>query len=325
MAILPPDPVFLLRGAETGPIHSLLFRISPYVEHLYAGAESGTVHIWDLRKSRETLRFTAGNEPCLALRALPEETLVTQGKAGTYKIWKADGSNWIHNESLESGHVSFCRCELLSPDEQTLLIPLPNSVIGALSLKTLDIVYKLDPSNLPSGKPPAPLGEVMSIKPVGLQGNILVLAAYEGGQVALWDIKEKSIISWLDIQECALTLDFDVNLMRGIVGSVADKLQAFNLNKAHTISLKSTIPLKNSGTSVVVIRPDTKVFAAGGWDGRLRIFSFKTLRPLAVLDQHKTSIHDVTYSDSKVDAWGSKCLMAAGGKDGTVSLWDLYN
>lgn len=49
MAILPPDPVFLLRGHDAGPIHSLLFRVSPYVEHLYAGAESGTVHIWDLR------------------------------------------------------------------------------------------------------------------------------------------------------------------------------------------------------------------------------------------------------------------------------------
>jgi hypothetical protein len=48
MAILPPDPVYIMRG-DMGPVHSLLFRISPYVEHLYAGTESGTVHIWDLK------------------------------------------------------------------------------------------------------------------------------------------------------------------------------------------------------------------------------------------------------------------------------------
>ncbi|XP_015520249.1 guanine nucleotide-binding protein subunit beta-like protein 1 [Neodiprion pinetum] len=320
MAILPPDPVFLLRGPDTGPVHCLLFRVSPYVEHLYAGAESGTVHIWDLRKSRETSRLVVGPEPCLALRSILDETLVTQGKNGTYKVWKADGSNWIHEETLDSGHISFCRCQTLSSDQ--ILIPLENSVIGALSLKTLDVAYKLDPHQVSS---PKALGEVMSFKPLDVQGKKLVIVAYESGQIAVWDLNARNILSWFSIEECPLTVDFDVNLMRGIVGSVTDKLQAFNLTKAHTMSLKSTIPLKNAGTSVAVIRPDTKVFAAGGWDGRLRIFSFKTLRPLAVLDQHKTSVHDIAYSDCKVEAWGSKCLMAAAGKDGAVSLWDLYN
>lgn len=48
MAILPPDPVYMMRG-DMGPVHKLFFRISPYIEHLYVGAESGLVHIWDLR------------------------------------------------------------------------------------------------------------------------------------------------------------------------------------------------------------------------------------------------------------------------------------
>lgn len=48
MAILPPDPAYLLRG-DMGPVHSLLFRVSPYVEHIYAGTESGIIHIWDLK------------------------------------------------------------------------------------------------------------------------------------------------------------------------------------------------------------------------------------------------------------------------------------
>lgn len=48
MAILPPDPVYILRG-DMGPVHSLLFKISPYAEHLYTGAETGIIHIWDLQ------------------------------------------------------------------------------------------------------------------------------------------------------------------------------------------------------------------------------------------------------------------------------------
>lgn len=48
MAILPPDPAYLLRS-DMGPVHSLLFRVSPYIEHIYAGTESGKIHIWDLK------------------------------------------------------------------------------------------------------------------------------------------------------------------------------------------------------------------------------------------------------------------------------------
>lgn len=95
--------------------------------------------------------------------------------------------------------------------------------------------------------------------------------------------------------------------------------------KNNQLTNKTTIPLKNSGTSVLASRTDSKVFAAGGWDGRIRIFSWKTLRPLAVLDQHRSTIFDIIYSKEKVEAYNNKNLMAAAGKDGTVSLWDLYN
>ena len=85
------------------------------------------------------------------------------------------------------------------------------------------------------------------------------------------------------------------------------------------------LTIKNEGISMLASRPDSKVFTAGGWDGRLRIFSWRSFRPLAVLDQHRGTIYDIAYSGCKVEAYGSKGLMAAAGKDGVVSLWDLYN
>lgn len=48
MTIPPPDPEYIIKG-DMGPIHSLMFLITPHTEHLYAGAESGKIHIWNLR------------------------------------------------------------------------------------------------------------------------------------------------------------------------------------------------------------------------------------------------------------------------------------
>ncbi|OXU23960.1 hypothetical protein TSAR_006698 [Trichomalopsis sarcophagae] len=57
------------------PVQSLMFWVSPYIEHLYAGTESERVHIWDLmfqlghKKTVDTDycgNFKNGNkfEPC---------------------------------------------------------------------------------------------------------------------------------------------------------------------------------------------------------------------------------------------------------------------
>lgn len=87
----------------------------------------------------------------------------------------------------------------------------------------------------------------------------------------------------------------------------------------------SKLTLKNPGTNVIRIRPDCKVFASGGWDGRVRIYSWKSLRPLAVLTEHKSgAITDITFSKSKVERWNAP-IMAVSGMDGIISLWDLYN
>ena len=85
------------------------------------------------------------------------------------------------------------------------------------------------------------------------------------------------------------------------------------------------ISIKNAGINCIRIRADQKVFATGGWDSRIRIFSWKSLRPLAVLTEHKTGgIMDIAYSNGKVAMWKAP-IMAAAGMDGQISLWDLYN
>jgi WD40 repeat protein len=318
MAILPPDPVYMMRG-DMGPVHSLLFRVSPYIEHVYAGAESGKVHIWDLRKNRELCKLDACNEPCLALHTIGNECLVTQRKGGIINFWNANSCSWTFNKSVETDYCGYCRCQVSTDD--AIFIPLNNSRIGLFSLKTLRTEIELDPVSLPEVNS---IGQVMAMKTHENEPNH-VFVAYDGGQMSLWDIRSKKILSSLEVEQCPMSFDFNATLMRGIIGSPCDNLQVFSLSPDNELSEKTKLPLKNPGTSAIAIRPDTKVFAAGGWDSRIRIYSWKTLRPLVVLDQHKSTIHDIIYSSCKVEAYNSKCLMAAAGKDGTISLWDLYN
>lgn len=112
------------------------------------------------------------------------------------------------------------RCQVLTDD--LILLPFANSQVGILSLKTQEIVYKLDASQFSVTKP---LGEVMAIKHCGLENNNIVLVAYESGAIALWETKEKMVLSWLDTETCPMAMNFDNYWNRGIIGNPTDKLE----------------------------------------------------------------------------------------------------
>ncbi|XP_019394591.1 PREDICTED: guanine nucleotide-binding protein subunit beta-like protein 1 isoform X3 [Crocodylus porosus] len=83
-----------------------------------------------------------------------------------------------------------------------------------------------------------------------------------------------------------------------------------------------THELINSGISDVTIRQDRKILATAGWDYRIRIFGWKKMKPLAVLDFHTATVHCVSFSDHSRP---SERLLAAGSKDHRISIWSLYN
>ncbi|GKZ28836.1 ASTRA complex subunit [Aspergillus brasiliensis] len=129
-----------------------------------------------------------------------------------------------------------------------------------------------------------------------------------------------------------------------------------------------SINTKHAGQQGVRIRSDGKIFATAGWDSRVRVYSCKTMKQLAVLKWHKDGCYAVTFADVDVfnvrDASeedkptlspnssgdGETQLakraesefslatvhrqryekvqnthwLAAGSKDGKISLWDIY-
>ncbi|KAK7538231.1 WD40-repeat-containing domain protein [Phyllosticta citribraziliensis] len=106
-----------------------------------------------------------------------------------------------------------------------------------------------------------------------------------------------------------------------------------------------TLKTKRAGQQSLAVRSDGRLLATAGWDGRARVYSTRTLREMAVLKWHAEGCYavgfgDVLDGDETDDGGGQGALahvrrrreervagvhwVAAGSKDGKVSLWDVY-
>ncbi|XP_053659015.1 guanine nucleotide-binding protein subunit beta-like protein 1 [Anopheles marshallii] len=322
MALLPPDPVFCLRSPDNCSYYSLCFHTP---EHLYAGTNKGTVQLWELQTNRTSYQLNVGSSPILNL-AHSTDALITQEKDGSVKLWTLADAEYLLRHEISSEHVGYCR---LAYDAQssTVIIPRDRAAISVLCAKTFSETMRLSPTA--DDEKLLPYGTVMCFQPIELQSQRYLLAGYESGTLVLWDYRTGRPVGSTshyitDDADCIQTIDYDPVTNRGVCGGTTDQLSVFSIDpRSHQLIPKSAIGIKNAGVHRLRIRKDLKVFVSAGWDGRLRIFSWKSLRQLAVLTVHKGELLDVAYSEAKVTMWNAP-VMAAAGKDGQISLWDLY-
>ncbi|KAL8694831.1 MAG: hypothetical protein Q9218_000590 [Villophora microphyllina] len=125
------------------------------------------------------------------------------------------------------------------------------------------------------------------------------------------------------------------------------------------------VQTKHSGQQGLRVRSDGKIFVTAGWDARVRVYSCKTLKELAVLKWHKVGCYATAFAEladcgpvkmeddisikqeNETESQDESALshrtsavttvqqrrdakaqsthwLAAGSKDGKVSLWDIY-
>jgi len=102
---------------------------------------------------------------------------------------------------------------------------------------------------------------------------------------------------------------------------------------------------KYAGNGSIAIRDDGKVAAVGGWDGKIRLYSTKSFKPLGTLKYHKTAcqclefarslqiaenpdLEEIDSDDeelSKEEKLNRSRWLVAGGKDSRVSIWSLMS
>ncbi|CAH0382367.1 unnamed protein product [Bemisia tabaci] len=315
----PPPPLFSMKGSMEA-VHSLAFKLDDKIPLLFAGTQSGHLHIWNLQVNREEAKFSFGTDPILSIHYVNKK-LITQTKVGLFGVWEEENSQWILRQSLPQNFLSFCKSVTsLLEAKPVLACADSDSLIQIFSLETYTNLFSLKNDSAEK------LGEVMALRFTTIEGKLFLLAVYENCSLFLWDMQRKTILSKLKIsEECPMALDYDESSMRGICGSSDENLSLFTIGESQDLKKKLVIKLTNPGISCIKIRPDKKIVAVGCWDGMIRLYSWRSLKLLAVLDHHDSTIHDVCFSDRPVASWKTNILLAAAGKDCKISIWDLYN
>lgn len=241
-----------------------------------------------------------------------DQSILTQEKSGIIKIWDISESHYQNTRSYVS-YGGYCKSLLL---KENLIVPQGNSKLDLLDLN-LNKIETFHPTD-------DKLGNCMCLEKAVINGTLYILAGYETGDVILYDLRTNKVCSKLKLKECIISISYDSLTTRGICGNSSNMVQLFTIDKSLNMSLKCEISITNQGCNVVKIRPDKKIFISGCWDGKLRLFSWKSLRLLVVLNEHRKTITDVQFSPHTVNYWKSN-IMAASSGDGYVSLWNLYN
>ncbi|XP_055260986.1 guanine nucleotide-binding protein subunit beta-like protein 1 isoform X2 [Moschus berezovskii] len=347
MAAPAPDPQFVLRGAHSA-VHALHFCDGAQgLPLLLSGSLHGLVHVWSLQTRRPLATLDGHGGQCVTwLHTLPwgPQLLRSRGPSREWSpavLWPPPGGSrpaascsgsqgrdlklclWDLEEGrnavvdtvcLES--VGFCRASVLAEAPRRWMLAVPGR--GSDEVQVVELPSKTSVSCL---KPAAGarLGMPMCLQLWQAESSPrpLLLAGYEDGSLALWDVSARKVCSRVACHsEPVMGLALDPRRARGVSGSAEKALAVWSLEGQQALQVCGTHELTNPGIADLKIRPDSKILATAGWDHRVRVFQWRTMRPLAVLAFHSATVHCVAF-----DAAG---LLAAGSGDQRISVWSLY-
>ncbi|KAJ3995642.1 WD-40 repeat-containing protein [Lentinula boryana] len=225
-----------------------------------------------------------------------------------------------------------------------------------------------------------PTGIIMSLhlfetaSPSRSTPELRILISYENGNVALrrYANSEKSMSvegkGWEVIWETALhreaimAMQVSSNNQFALTVSADHIIGRYDLTvseKVHhgfwLISVKASTPdgstihrTKHPGNACIAIRDDGRVCAVGGWDGRIRLYSTSSLKPLGTLKYHKDGCQALSfatmistdpgsrYKEQDQDADEDEDMLdeekmqrgrwlMSGGKDNRIAIWELIS
>lgn len=241
-----------------------------------------------------------------------QNQLMSHNKVGEIKCWRIDGFELMLHHTLSTNVIGFCKLALYKTN--MFLCKDDSSRMNCYSIDTYDKISVYDPqqSNI--------LGDLMVIKSI----ENYIFCGYEASIVIVW--KEDHVVGQCNFPEleCLMAMDVDHNGAKGVCAGSSDMINTFYI-KEGIPSLDKNIKITNPGVNMLQLRPDDKIVAAACWDRTVRLFSWKSMKLLAILDPHTMGILNIMFSELSVKFWKTKYMLAVASKDNKITLWDIYN
>ncbi|KAI3959166.1 hypothetical protein MKX01_023842 [Papaver californicum] len=328
-----PDPVAVLRGHRAS-VTDVCFHPSKLI--LFTGAGDGELRIWDTVQHRTlssswvhnaahgiiavadtciTIKTNSYHFCKLSLVKKPSDCLTQNGDATTSTALDTQLNNF-NAEVRQTMDV-----EVLG--EMTG----ENSLEGSEELKYVAVageqsseveIWDLNSAERLARLPQISNGECAWLfkhfLPSKLQGFLNVLAGYEDGTMAWWDIRNPGVPLTVAKfhSEPVLSIAIDGSCTGGISGAADSKIVLFSLDhQMGSCLVKKEISLERHGIAGTTIKADGKMLTL------MRVYNYRKGNALAILKYHSATCNAVSFStDFK--------LMASSSEDATVALWELY-
>ena len=151
---------------------------------------------------------------------------------------------------------------------------------------------------------------------------IILVAGYESGHACLYNVSQlnwSTLYSFKSHSQPVLSIIIHPSKEYFYTSSAdADVVQ-------HSTALSSqpikTLNTKHSGQTSLGVRQDGRLLVSAGWDGCGRVYSATTLKQVAVLKWHTGGLQVSTFSSRNI----AKGWILLGGKEGKITLWDVFN
>ncbi|GIX82583.1 guanine nucleotide-binding protein subunit beta-like protein 1 [Caerostris darwini] len=283
---------------------------------LISGSKIGEIFIWNLKTFRTVYRLKNHDGNSVLYLYYYKSTLISHGRNDFLNIWKFQNQAWSIIRQLQSPNTAFCAAELYFTQNSANIVLFNNNT------HTLKI-YDYEKENVLKTLKIKNVGMCMCIKSIELKATNFLLAGYESGEVGLWDCESEQEISQLKLhEEPIMCLDYDSqHKNRGVTGSVDKSLRIWTISEDSALTEVKTV-MTNSEITAVKIREDGKILITGSTDSNIRIFSWKNLKLLALLNFHLQSISVLSCCPFSIDK--QKSVFASGSDDKCIALWSLY-
>ncbi|ORX37077.1 WD40-repeat-containing domain protein [Kockovaella imperatae] len=219
-------------------------------------------------------------------------------------------------------------------DDDVAVLALPNLVDSELadiyllpSMSRLHAAFNMPPQHADKSIKPAKTiipastrsGLIMAIHIAYNEAEKLrVVLAYEDGRVEMWKLaddekdwrqasdarlNEADDRAWIKVREfkghneAVMAMTVNSTLSRAYTVSADHQLCRYDLSAE---SEDGCIKKQNTGqigNASIAISADDKVVAVGGWDGKIRLFSAASLKPLGTLAFHRETVHTLAFAN----------------------------